>query len=321
MPQVHPVHQELCSPLWDPINKKAVFWVRTNVLGNNRTQAIYLVWGDAGAVASRSNGAEVFRTDQGFASVWHLDETAGTTVIDHTINHRNSYVSDLTIPGQADGLCGKSTLFFPNDDHVDRVAFASIDPDPLRFTTTFTVEAWFWKFPGSTNEWSHILGRKLVSNSDSWFLAIRNYNSKQYAYFNAGGNTFNPNSAITDNQWHHIVGVKSGTTISLYIDGALVQRITNALPEVPSDVNVVSIGGKADGTQAWANPFRGIIDEVRPSSVVRSDNWIKLEYQNYKQSQTLVQFPADQQGYTSKVVYVDNMVYEYNAGTGAMYLA
>jgi hypothetical protein len=76
--------------------------------------------------------------------------------------------------------------------------------------------------------------------------------------------------------WHHLVGIYNGDSVKLFIDGVLAaERGTGGAP-IQSNKTAVSIGRIDQG----AAHFPGRIDEVRLSSVARSDDWIKTTYRN-----------------------------------------
>ena len=70
---------------WSRSSQLAEIWVNVDtVKGYNGTQYITMYWGNPG-VASRSNGAAVFDTANGYQGVWHLGEGSGN-VFDATAN-------------------------------------------------------------------------------------------------------------------------------------------------------------------------------------------------------------------------------------------
>ena len=75
--------------------------------------------------------------------------------------------------------------------------------------------------------------------------------------------------------WHHLAGVYDGHSMKLFVDGALVGERSGSGSIQMNQVGV-SIGRLGRG----AARFRGSVDEVRISSIARSDDWIKAGYRN-----------------------------------------
>ena len=75
--------------------------------------------------------------------------------------------------------------------------------------------------------------------------------------------------------WHYIAGVYNGDTIKLFIDGILVAERSGSGRIRNNDI-AVSIGSLAEG----AAHFPDVIEEVRVSTIARSDDWIATEYKN-----------------------------------------
>lgn len=78
-------------------------------------------------------------------------------------------------------------------------------------------------------------------------------------------------SALNDGQWHHLVGVRSGTTALLYVDGVLAASQTNAAvgsadvsPAAYARIGWSATGGDGLNLNATASSrFLGDIDELR----------------------------------------------------------
>lgn len=63
---------------------------------------------------------------------------------------------------------------------------------------------------------------------------------------------------IKENVWHHVVGVRNGAVLQLYLDGKPVGSHAIATSTSYDNPGIVEIGG-----HTFANPFPGIIDDVR----------------------------------------------------------
>jgi hypothetical protein len=92
-----------------------------------------------------------------------------------------------------------------------------------------------------------------------------------------GNNTYYTVSAvgsISTNAWHHLVGTRSGTTLSIYIDGALSATAPGASSTPANNaLNIGDYGGSGEY-------FGGALDEIRISNMARSADWIAAEYNN-----------------------------------------
>ncbi|TLY19906.1 MAG: DUF2341 domain-containing protein [Nitrospirae bacterium] len=81
--------------------------------------------------------------------------------------------------------------------------------------------------------------------------------------------------------WHHVVASYDGTTMSIYVAGAL--DSSQSITFTPNTNALSLLLGTTYGSQmagGSAEAFAGILDEIRISSVARSAHWIKTEYNN-----------------------------------------
>lgn len=150
-----------------------------------------------------------------------------------------------------------------------------------------------WRWNGTT--WTQIAGDSLNS---SWPSTIEEVNSFSYykGKLYAGlGNTANADASIWaygnnavltsttatfDTNWHHIAATYDGTTMRIFIDGALDSSIT-ASRSIPDSNHAVLIGTTYAGRE-FGKPqgyFEGMLDEIRISNTVRQvDNLIYKPY-------------------------------------------
>lgn len=145
-------------------------------------------------------------------------------------------------------------------------------------TASFTVQAWIRK--GDTTSQDFILHRYL--DEAGFALMMQNTGALRFA-IDDDASSFPDDSAISplfydDNQWHFVVGVKTGTSsIKLYVDGKEVATDTsvNATGTLSSNDPLI-IGANGDGaTQEWEN---GYIDEVRMYPYARTAAQIQTDY-------------------------------------------
>ena len=251
---------------WDAANGTASIWVRIPRITGNARQTIRMHWGKPDA-ASESSGKAVFNESNGYVSVWHL----GATVQDEvgTLESKETGTS-LTngIVGKARHFPGKAGIF-GGDKITNYPAGASPHSSEVWFrsrTPNSTLVAWgneFWqgKVVMQFRSPPHI-------NMDCYF---------------SGGNVAS-GSRLPLGEWTHVVHTYQQGESALYINGKL--DGSNTKNGGPLNIRTPArlwIGG-------WYNnyTFVGDMDEVRISKVTRSADWVRLQFENQKQQQTLV---------------------------------
>jgi hypothetical protein len=97
-----------------------------------------------------------------------------------------------------------------------------------------------------------------------------------------GGANVTGTATVPLTQWTHIAHTFQSTGTRLYVNGVLDASNNGGTMQLQSSSRF-DIGG-------WSGTynFAGEMDEVRISNVVRSADWVKLEYENQKPLQTLV---------------------------------
>lgn len=139
--------------------------------------------------------------------------------------------------------------------------------------SNFTVEAWV-RCGSNTAQFNNVICQAgssgAYTTSGYWSLRTRFNNVEQVAFtlrHDAGWLDVTTNFAVNDNTWHHIAAVKSGSSITLYVDGVSKGTGSNAQTIGLSTEPVVvgNIGGAVSGEGG----FIGYIDEIRVSNTAR----------------------------------------------------
>ena len=94
-------------------------------------------------------------------------------------------------------------------------------------------------------------------------------------------------------EWHHVVASFDGTTMRLYVAGALDR--SQATTFTPSTNALGLLIGTTFGSQmkgGSSEAFDGILDEVRISNVARPAGWITTEYNNQSSPETFATFSS-----------------------------
>ena len=250
---------------WSPASGNACIWVRIPEIRGQEIQEIKMRWGNPEA-ESQSNGQQVFNDSNGYLSVWHM----GATVQDEV----GTLSSEDTGTSETQGIVGKARHF------QNRGVFCGdqIKSYPAG-NSVHTSQAWF------RSEASR--GRVMAwGNEKAQGKVVMQYRSPPRVHMECYFSDANVDGDLVSKgpQWVHAVHTYRRGESLIYLNGVLAgkgnPRATALNVESPSRM---WIGG-------WYNnyDFVGDIDEVRVSNVIRSPEWIQLEYENQKPLQTLV---------------------------------
>jgi hypothetical protein len=193
---------------------------------------------------------------------------------------------------------------------------------PLDFTLEQNYTLSVWANPSAISTGGD--GHKLIEKGDDqWTLAIYNASTPKYweitTKINNGQATWMQTTSQAAgvpadsgvNKWNHIVGIYRGAPVnspvaeSLWVNGAFMATRAETPTNLTTSRTItrpVNIGAMTTAYLASngvvTRYFQGLLDEVRVSSVVRSADWIALEYANQKSSPTFATFnpPTGLQG-------------------------
>jgi len=120
-----------------------------------------------------------------------------------------------------------------------------------QFTGDFTIEAWVYSLD---------IGDRSLYVHGSYFAFNVNFGGGFNIYLNSGGATFSPTDIVpAANEWNHVALVRSGSTVSVYLNG--VASATTATNSATVGYNSIAyIGGL--GTQAGGS-MNGYIADFR----------------------------------------------------------
>jgi hypothetical protein len=239
------------------------------------------LWDDARTVAEiRANMyKELSGSEAGLVAYYKMSDGSGTTLTDDSTN---SNTGTLVNMGDSNWITSgafagpRNALDFDGvDDFVDLG-----NPPELQITGNLTVETWFkttlavadykqlvakWYSGGDLDGGSYVVG---------WGGTGLNFsiqNASQQGLSASSGAMWN------DGEWHHVAGTWDGTTIKIYIDGALQDSTTNAgFGSIEHTSRTVRIGSDNRWT-TYPNDrqFAGQIDEVRIWNTARTPAQIR----------------------------------------------
>jgi Concanavalin A-like lectin/glucanases superfamily/Domain of unknown function (DUF2341) len=244
---------------WDSGESSSI-WVRVptvrSVMESGPT-AIWMYYGNPAAAVP--SGPEA-TWDPGFTSVHHFH----ADLTDSTASANDG--TSPAPPGSSIGPVAGARDFDGLDDHV-----ILPDENDYDFSTALTVSAWI-------QVKSFTKGQQAIvtKGNDSWRLSRHNGTERLgfgTSHLNLNDN-MDGNTSVNDAAWHHVAIVYDGRTKKMFVDGALDELKSFSSP-IQSSSYPVAIG---ENVELTSRSFHGVIDEVRISSVARSDAWIAAEH-------------------------------------------
>ena len=208
---------------------------------------------------------------------WKLDEAAGPTAIDASGNGLNgTYVGGA---GPATSALVPPVMFpNPASRSFTRAAHQGIQranmPPSLKVTSEVTMSIWYRAVSVDSNE-----GAKLISAGDSYGLRLwadlpkinGTQSGMEVSKHTPGGHAqcYLAHATVLDGNWHHVAGVVSSNSMTLYVDGAA-SVVCGAGGSIEYTYDDFWVGRHGNGTStSW--DFEGNIDEVQdlPPRAVR----------------------------------------------------
>jgi Domain of unknown function (DUF2341)/Concanavalin A-like lectin/glucanases superfamily/Carbohydrate esterase, sialic acid-specific acetylesterase len=250
---------------WDAAGGTASIWVRVPRIEGNARQSLAMHWGKADA-ASESNGKAVFNESNGYLSVWHLGDTVRDEV--GTLESKDTGTSVTNgIIGRARHFPGKAGVF--GGDKI---------PNYPTGASPHSSEVWFRTRTANSTlvGWGNEQGQGKV------VMQLRSPPHIRMDCYFSGGDVAGSRLPLGD--WTHVVHTYRQGESVIYVNGQ--PEGTNATKGSPLNIRTPArlwLGG-------WYNNYNfvGELDEVRISSVTRSADWVRLQYENQKPLQTLV---------------------------------
>ncbi|AQT68504.1 hypothetical protein STSP2_01669 [Anaerohalosphaera lusitana] len=184
---------------------------------------------------------------------WSLDDGSGSTAVDDSGNGADGVLAGPT--WSTSGIRGGALQFDGVDDEVEVPANGSMGGE-----IDFTVSAWIKTsaakeqaivFQRDESGWTRQYQLNMTDTG-----AVRFY---QYDYWAGADDSITTTATFNDGQWHSVVGVAQGETMTIYVDG--VEEATGARTAgkmLDSSIKVSLGRDIRDDNKA----FEGMIDEV-----------------------------------------------------------
>jgi hypothetical protein len=189
------------------------------------------------------NATIIPNIDNSLVSWWRMDDTnsSGTRVVDYMGRNNGSAINGAA--QVTNGKFGKAWGFDGVDDWVKVSNF------PAQNTNDTTISAWVYVNGRGDNYVLQFGG----SNRN---ILINSVNEPQFSFLNASSCA--SGTALNNNQWYNLVGVRNGSQLNVYINGNLSKVCSSPIANLPAQ-NDIGIGASYNGGSAR---FNGSIDDV-----------------------------------------------------------
>ncbi len=240
-----------------------------SALTNGSNYTIYFRCRDTAGNANTTDYSVSFNIANPPASAliahWTLDETSGTTAVDSATADGAQNGTLANGPLWTTGKIGGAVQFDGADDYIQVADDNTLDV-PAGQDATYALWVKSSQAP-VLNRWPALLNKEaspqhgfeiILHDStvdDRWVASFVNAGT---TWISAAGL-----SNIADGNWHHVVAVKSGDTLSTYQDGVFAHTVTNSLLSTVdfSNTNPLCMGRfRCAGTSTL---YGGYIDDVR----------------------------------------------------------
>ena len=263
---------------WDAAQGAASIWVRIPLIKGNARQEIKLHWGKADA-GSESSGSAVFNESNGFLTVMHLSDP---------VNPAKDEASSLTPTNMGTtasvGIIGQGRHFDIGKGIKGGEKITTLPTGDSPHTS----EAWFKADQSNVDilgwgnqEWQGKVVMQLASpahmNMDCFFSDCNV----------VGG------SRIPMSQWIHVANTYKRGESLIYVNGVLDGANSSGGAKGGRNNRGAPLAIKSPARMylgGWYGNYRfvGDMDEVRISKIVRSADWVKMEYESQNPRQTMV---------------------------------
>lgn len=271
-------------------------WVEIPTLSVSADTVFYMFYGNDAVDTSQEDISGTGVWDANYNGVWHLGETNGNYLDSTGKNDSTSYnVSSRGVSCAVDGC--------PDFDGVNDYVKIPHNADNSLNPDNMTVSFWF-KRVGLPDTYDVVLN-KGDNNSEaamptSWsynfeFDNSTNDNLWWEVNFNGWTNLSRVETgSLSDDTWYYITATYNDSSrgLEMFVNGTSVDTSTNAGARIKNnyELTFMSEGGVSPNPNFFTS---GNIDEVRLSSVVRSDDYIITEFNNQKYPNNFISIGAD----------------------------
>ncbi|MEK7090140.1 MAG: LamG-like jellyroll fold domain-containing protein [Patescibacteria group bacterium] len=210
-----------------------------------------------------SGASRILEAPSGMVAYWDFEEQSGNTVYDRTANKNDGTLTNMDAVSDRVtwGKVCRGLDFDGGNDYV-RVPAANLD-------VTGDITASLWVRPsvnsaGFHSSWNYFIYHKdpNVSNTMKQELGYYNDDGPRFKPYNQSGTDydFSPDLVFTASTWYHVVFVRRGTSLEIYVNGAL----SDSRNDFSGTLRLTGPGGEIQiGGHGGSSGFIGAMDEVR----------------------------------------------------------
>ena len=253
-------------------------------------------WGHSSA-PDVSDSKAVFRKENGFVGVWHLDEDGNTDPDGYkdSSDHEAHGTGVGMIPGsRVDARIGKGVHLDnpPGQDTARWIRVTGEKATQFNPGPPITVSIWALghSYPirsyetmiskGDTSWTLQRVQYSSVPNRPGLSICVRTPGYHLCAYNFAG-------QGLVTNEWLHFMVVLEEPGMKLYINGQLnASQSAGPWNKGDHDLGIGNQTQNLGGRRQWD----GILDEARVMQAARGPGWAKLDYESQRESPTLLKF-------------------------------
>lgn len=293
--------------LWDPAAKSGEVWVLMDTVFADSLQKVRLHWGYAGAAAMPAAWPQgsVFSLADGYAAAWHLDEDpfmAGQSMRDNSGRRNDGIAMNFReAGGTVPGVLGSGLLL---DGKTQFLASGMEFANP----NVYTYGGWIRTTTAAGGRIFDFTNRDTSTATNFWDRLIHMYMDGTVihgVYPPDVPGTRMPTEGtykilrgpapLNDGRWHHVAARLSGKGQALFVDGVKVAEDA-ATVEAENINGFWRLGFGHLSDWAWApagtsSYFQGAVDEVWITHAERSDDFLKLTFENQRPGSLLLKFP------------------------------
>ncbi len=278
-------------------NEVAEIWVKINTIkGDDDQQYIRMYWGNQSITSVPYSSADIFQNANGYVSAYFLDDDPNYGEADkirdvsasgyHGTTNSNMNSSDLR-----DGIINKSLRI--NEEECHYISLGCNIPAINNLTNNYTVNVWLNSEDLDAGEFHRIISSSRCAGNTGFsagtygsHLILTTYGIKDYI--------LSSYCLSTNTDYHVGFVMTSQNDVRFYVNGEFKGEICGTYPASPGSGNYY-IGASTLTNCYFSELFDGKLDQLTISSTARSDDYIKLIYENQKPNSNLVTITSGEQ--------------------------